>query len=99
MKRGVTMAKYIIYPWDGVSWELDPFHVESKDKKEALEILCVSKRAKTKFIPENKLTKQEFDLMKLNSKYMYIDATELGGTRGFLLVDKMIIREREEVSF
>ena len=93
------MAKYIIYPWDGISWELHPFCVDSKDKDEALEILCASKRAKKKFITENQLTKQEFDLMKFNSKYKYVDATELGGSRGFLLIDKMIIREREERSF
>lgn len=93
------MAKYIIYPWDGTSWELEPFCVDSKDEDEALEILCASKRAKKKFITENQLTKQEFDLMKLNNRYKYVDATELGCSRGFLLVEKMIIRERGEMSF
>lgn len=89
------MKHYIIHAWDGESMVIEPFFVASKNVDEALEILCASKRSKKKIIPESSLTEKEIQLMKINKHYKYIDSTDLGGTRGFLLVDKMRIRERQ----
>lgn len=89
------MGNYVIYTWDGRSRIMEPFCVESKNVDEALEILCASKRSKKRFISVDDLNKHELYFMNHDSKYKYVDATELGGNRGFLLVDKMIIKERD----
>lgn len=89
------MKNYIIYAWDGESMTMEPFFVASKDIDEALEIFCASNRSKKKIIPESSLTEREVQFMKTNKHYKYIDSTDLGVTRGFLLIDKMLIKERK----
>ena len=88
------MKNYIIYAWDGNSLVIEPYFVASKNIEEALQILCASKRSKKKFVTEDSLNEYELKMMKLNSSYKYVDSTELGGCRGFLFIEKLIIKER-----
>lgn len=88
------MKKYIIYTWLGSGNVLYPNHIVARDENEAFEVLCASPNTTRKFIRQNELTKQEFDLIKYSDRYTFVDTADLGKGCGFLLTEKMIIEER-----
>lgn len=90
------MKHYIIYTYLKTDYFLHPNFIVANGIDEALEILCASKNCQKEFMIESNLSLDELDSLQNDSNYVYIDSTNLGGEKGYLLKKHMIVKERGE---